>query len=229
MARRKGSDLKFTAPRDCSHCRNVAPHRIVHRYQNLRSDYHEAVGDYSVGFVFLMMECPACNNITLVRESWHTGMDDTAPQEVEVVYPLPAKATEGLPLRVQAAVEAAERVKAVDPNAYGVLVRRALECICHDRGAKGRSLHDLLRDLGAKNEIPDRLVEVAVGLKNLGNIGAHAGLGDLSPREVPLMASLLVAVLEHVYGAPHLIAVVEKRLKELKAPRSTRRAAPSAG
>jgi hypothetical protein len=114
-------------------------------------------------------------------------------------------------------------VKAIDPNAYAVLVRRGLELVCKDRGAQGRDLHDRLKDLGARNEIPERLVKIALGLKNLGNIGAHAGLGDLSPREVPLMNSLFEAILEHVYGAPYLIDVVEKRMKEFKSSRSEKK------
>ena len=223
MAKRKPIVPEYTGERVCAHCHNTAPHKIVSRYANLRSNFHEAVGDYAVGFAFIMIECPACNNITLLREHWHTGMDDALPQEVDVVYPSKGRLTNGLPTQIQAAVDAAERVKAVDPNAYGVLVRRGLEIVCQDRGAKGRNLYDRLKDLGDKNEIPARLVDIAIGLKNLGNIGAHAGLGDLSPREVPLMTSLFEAVLEHVYGAPYLIAIVEKRLAELKSGRTDRK------
>lgn len=223
MAKRKPIVPEYTGERVCAHCHNTAPHKVVSRYANLRSNFHEAVGDYTVGFAFIMIECPACNNITLLREAWHTGMDDALPQEVDVVYPPQRRLTNGLPTQIQAAVDAAERVKSVDPNAYGVLVRRGLEVVCQDRGAKGRNLHDRLKDLGDKHEIPARLVDIALGLKNLGNIGAHAGLGDLSPREVPLMTSLFEAVLEHVYGAPYLITIVERRLAELKSGRTARK------
>ncbi len=223
MAKQKSSSTTYTGARRCAHCQNMAPHKVVSRYANLRSDFHEAVGDYSVGFAFVMIECPACSNVTLLREHWHTGIDDALPQEVDVVYPTQPRLTSGLPAAVHTAIEAAERVKAVDANAYGVLVRRGLEVVCHDRGAQGRNLHERLKDLGDKNEIPARLVDIALGLKNLGNIGAHAGLGDLSPREVPLMSSLFEAVLEHVYGAPHLIAIVEKRLAELKSGRAVKK------
>jgi hypothetical protein len=202
---------------------------VVSRHAALRDHYDEAVGDYRVGYAFLMIECPACNNITLLRQEWHTGMDDAVPQQVDVVYPSQRPVTAGLPPVIQKAFEAAERVKSVDANAYGVLVRRGLELVCQNRGAKGRSLHDQLQDLGAKNEIPARLVTIAFGLKNLGNIGAHAGLGDLSPREVSLMDSLFDAILEHVYGAPHLIEVVERRIRELKTGRSAKSGSPSGG
>ena len=220
MPKRKRTVPEFTSQRTCSHCHNAAPHKVIHRHSDLRSHFDETIGDYGVGFVFTMIQCPACNNITLLREDWHTGKDDAQPQHVDVVYPSQRTLTNGLPPQIQTAFEDAERVKTVDPNAYGVLVRRGLELVCRHRGAKGRTLHDQLKDLGAKNEIPERLVKIAVGLKTLGNIGAHAGLGDLSPREVPLMNSLFEAILEHVYGAPYLIEVVEKRINELKAGRS---------
>jgi hypothetical protein len=229
MSKRKPTVPEFTSERSCAHCHNTAPHRIIHRHSNLQQNFHEAVGDYGVGFAFVMIECPACNNITLLREHWHTGMDDAQPQSVEIAYPCQPKLTGGLPTHIRSAVSATERVKAVDPNAYGVLVRRGLELLCEDRGAHGRNLHDRLKDLGAKNEIPERLVKIALGLKNLGNIGAHAGLGDLSPREVPLMTSLFEAILEHVYGAPHLIEVVEQRMKELTSNRPPRSQVRSKG
>ncbi len=229
MAKTRNRMPSFTVARTCAHCHNAAPHKVVSRYDALRDYYDEAVGDYRVGYTFQMIECPACDNITLLREEWHTGKDDALPQHVDVVYPSQRPVTAGLPSVIQKAFEAAERVKSVDANAYGVLVRRGLELVCRDRGAKGDSLHVQLKDLGSRNEIPAKLVKIAIGLKNLGNIGAHAGLGDLSPREVSLMESLLEAILEHVYGAPHLIEVVERRISELTAGRPKKRASSSSG
>jgi hypothetical protein len=48
-----------------------------------------------------MIECPACNNITLLREHWHTGIDDTQPQDVDVVYSSQLTLTNGLPSQIQ--------------------------------------------------------------------------------------------------------------------------------
>ena len=82
-----------------------------------------------------------------------------------------------------------------------------------------------LHDLAGRGEIPDKLVNVALSLKNFGNIGAHAGSGELTPAEIPILDSLSRAVLEYVYSAPELVRNAEQRLSRVKNPR--RRAAKS--
>ena len=77
----------------------------------------------------------------------------------------------------------------------------------------------MLKELAAKNEIPDKLVKVASGLKDFGNIGAHAGSGDLTEKEIPILNALCSAILEYVYSAPHLATIAENKLKTIKITR----------
>ena len=74
----------------------------------------------------------------------------------------------------------------------------------------------MLKDLSNRNEIPEELVDVAKGLKDLGNLGAHAGIGEMSEKEIPILKALSRAILEYIYSAPYLASIAEKKLKDLK-------------
>jgi len=148
-------------------------------------------------------------------------METAADTAFQILYPskevndIPL----GLPGKINKALTAAQKVKGIDANAFGVLMRRVLEMVCIDRKAKGRNLADQLQDLAQKNEIPDKLVTVAKNIKNLGNIGAHAALGDLTREEVPILNALSNAILEYVYTAPYLANQAEERVDQLKLKR----------
>jgi hypothetical protein len=122
----------------------------------------------------------------------------------------------GLSPKIEQAYQSALKVKNVDSNAFAVLLGRVLDQVCIERGAKGDSLYDRLKDLASKGEIPTRLAEMAHQLRHLRNIGAHADLGDLTSAEVPILDDLCRAILEYVYTAPKLIEQVELKMAELR-------------
>jgi hypothetical protein len=155
--------------------------------------------------------CPACKGVTLRTYFWHDAMD---PEDVsfKILYPQAEKTQNGLPLSVQKAYEAAQKVRHIDANAYGVLLGRVLEIVCQDRGASGDPLDKKLKNLADKDEIPEKLVAVAAGLRQLRNIGAHASLGELTESELPVLNDLTRAILDYVYPAPYLASTASTRL-----------------
>jgi hypothetical protein len=89
--------------------------------------------------------------------------------------------------------------------------------ICRDKGAQGRSLFEQLKSLAQTGVIPQQLTDIANGLRNFGNIGAHAAGAQLSENEVPVIDALCRAILEYVYGAPHLVRLAQETLDKVKA------------
>jgi len=158
---------------------------------------------------YTLSRCPACRNLNL-------AVSDLEEDTAQVLWPGGEKSLVGLPPKVDSAYKAALSVKNIDSNAFGVLIRRLLEMVCIDRAAQGRVLNDQLRDLVTKGEIPERLANMAQQLRQLGNIGAHAGAGDLTTAEVPFLDELCRAILEYLYVAPQTIARVQERLDALK-------------
>ena len=217
-------DTRYTEPIRCRHCRNMAPMKVsavvsqVRNYEDLQSGM-----PWEEGPVHEVLICPACDGISVQRYHWHDGYDPDSIQ-VEVVYPSDIEAAPlGLPPAILQEYEAAVRVRPVSPNAFGVLLGRLLELVCNDRGATEGKLGVRLKELATRGEIPDRLVEVGEKLQQLRHVGAHAFLGELGPREVPIADSLCRAILEYVYTAPQLVSNAEERLKQLRARQSRKK------
>lgn len=178
----------------CRHCGNVGVLEILTEFSQ---DSELPFGD-TLREVWWLARCPPCGKLNLLLYSTTDDYAQLLADEAEdweaevtrVLWPPPSPSPRGMPDPIGAAYRAAERVKPIDPNAYGVLLGRVLELTCRDRGAEGEDLFHRLEDLGRKEEIPQKLVMVAQGLRKLRNAGAHPDLGALSEGEVDLLADL---------------------------------------
>ena len=169
-------------------------------------------GSYPIehGTIYELVRCPKCDNVIL-REYFFYD-DPPYDKNYDYLYPQPMAAPKGLPDEIVKAYRAANRVRNIDSNAYAVLLRRVLEMVCDDRHASGRMLGQRLGDLAKKGEIPDKLVDVANGLKDFGNIGAHPSLGFISVRDMSILDDLCRAILVYVYTAPYLAEKVAESM-----------------
>lgn len=211
-------DKRFSGTTRCEHCGNSAPMEIVADYSGIRSCDDHPCSDLSweAGNVYELLRCPACDGVTLRSYYWHDMAMDPSEIEFKTLYPSGVDRPVGLPDLLARAFDAAQKVRNIDANAYGVLLGRLLELVCRDRNATGKHLAGKLGDLASKGEIPDKLVGVANGLKDLRNVGAHATLGELSAGEVPILDQLCRAILEYVYSAPFIAQQAETLLQQLK-------------
>ena len=215
-------EKRFSGDETCGHCKNSAPMEIVRDFSQVASHEDPRSGyEWEAGEVFELLLCPACRSISLRSYFWHDAMD---PSEVKfrLLHPVEAKSIAGLPQNLQGAYEEAQRVRAVAPNAYGVLLGRLLELVCEDREATGDTLHRRLQHLASIGEIPEKLVRVADGIRNLRNLGAHAGYAELTAAEIPILDDLCRAILGYVYEAPALASQAEAHLEQLKQRGSSR-------
>ena len=210
------SEKTYSNQLSCGHCTNVSKMEVVGFVSDDKSDFDERFGPYHYGTTYDGLKCPACAKMNIVRYDWHEEMDEEDEIIYEVLYPINQNAPIGLPQEILQAYEAAEKVKTIDVNAYAILMRRLLELICLDRNAAKDTLYKMLKELSSKGEIPTKLVDVAMGLKNLGNVGAHAGSGTLTKNEIPIVQALTKAILEYVYSAPHLAKLAEEKLTKVR-------------
>ena len=104
------------------------------------------------------------------------------------------------------------------PNAFAVQIRRALEALCEDRGAKNGTLQNMLNELSTKGEIPSTLIEATDLLRLIGNIGAHASEDSVKPWQVRTLDEFFRAIVEYVYIAPSKIKEFREGLKKFKSP-----------
>jgi hypothetical protein len=200
----------------CGHCGNVAKMEVLGSVKDTSVETdNEGIYEYEAGTIYEILKCPACKKDNVVCFGWWDGIESEEEIEYKFLYPLDKDTPLGLPTKILNAYKAAEKVKTIDVNAYAILMRRLLELICIDRKAKGNTLAVMLKDLSNKNEIPAKLVDVANGLKNFGNIGAHAKIGELSEEEIPILSALITAILEYIYSAPFLASSAEEKLKTI--------------
>jgi hypothetical protein len=216
-----GSDkIEYTPPIDCRHCGKTVSMRILKRVSDMETQEVDGFGGYSSGMIYDLLKCPKCDEVSLQGGFYGDHMDSSDFQ-TETIYPPLKAGIPGLPPPVQMEYDAARAVAAISPNAFGVLIGRTLDAVCADRKAEGETLFARLNDLAKKHEIPAKLADMAHGLRQLRNVGAHADLGSLTAEEIPVLDALCTAVLEYVYKAPRLLALVEERLKNLKTKPAT--------
>ena len=202
----------------CGHCGNISKMNVLNKtYHDQSYDIPDYEG-YTVnsGTTSYILECPTCKKVNIASSFWHENMDEDDVQTYDIIYPKNSDDPLGLPEKILKAYKAAEKVKPIDVNAYAILMRRLLELICLENGANDGTLTGMLQELANKNEIPQKLVKVATGLKDFGNVGAHAGSGDLSEKEIPIVNALCTAILEYIYSAPYLATLAENNLNRIK-------------
>lgn len=201
----------------CRHCENISRMDIE---GNVFVDESWEDPQYGPGpdqgTHYDILKCPACHKINIVTYFTHEAMESEEDINYEFLYPQYSENLQGLPENILVSYKAAEKVKSIDVNAYAILMRRLLEQVCIDSGASSGTLAAMLTELASKGEIPQKLVKVATGLKDFGNIGAHAGSGNLSKEEIPIVNALCNAILEYIYSAPYLVAIAENKLKQIK-------------
>lgn len=198
----------------CGHCGNEAPMIIQRAYSQIITQ-GESWWSRDAGPVYEILTCQSCEEVTVRRYIWIDGEIDE--REKSILYPASnTKFPRNLPPAIRKELESASQVRNLNPNAYGVLLGRVLELVCNDRGALKGNLLARLKELSKKDEIPEQIVRIAKNLNELRHAGAHAWVGELTSDEIPVLYSLVNAVLEYIYGVPQLVKQAEERLKKLR-------------
>jgi len=189
----------------CPHCGNTAPQKVVHthRYRSERySPEGKKANDPGPDMEALLCVCQTCDDVLLY--------DGACQWEVEgwpsLVYPTAAQLPESIPRSVREAYAEAAAVKAKAPNAYAVMIRRALEGLCEDRGLSNGPLAKRLESLADRGEVPPPIAEATDILRVVGNAGAHHSKNAVTVPMTWAMDELFRVVVEYVYVAPSKLA-----------------------
>lgn len=157
-------------------------------------------------------ECPnpECRGIVFFENERH-GRQTYPPETIDFD-------SSDLPERIVTAFS--EAVICHASGAYlaaALMVRRTLEELCEDRGARGKDLKTRLAQLGATIVVPADLLEAADELRLLGNDAAHIEArlyDDIGEAEVALAIDLAKELLKAAYQYGSLV----NRLRSLRTP-----------
>ncbi|HEX9128919.1 MAG TPA: DUF4145 domain-containing protein, partial [Gemmatimonadaceae bacterium] len=134
------------------------------------------------------------------------------------VYPVPAGFGTEVPLPVRRIYDQASKCKDSAPLGFVILIRKALEAICDDRGIakpKGREgdLFHRLQKLRASGDIPPTLARMTDVIRTLGNAAAHEARDEITVPMTWPVDEFFRAIVEYVYIAPAKLDKFEKSLE----------------
>jgi hypothetical protein len=168
---------------------------------------------YEWSTVARTMVCPACRKLTFDVYDWADWLE---PEEVAVRVLYPTELDQStLPPSVRAEYDKAQRVKGIVEEFYAVGIRRTLEAICTDQGfpKTGReTLNHRLGRLARADRLPGVFEDMAMHLKDLGNLGAHPAGVAVEAEDVAVAADFVEAILDYLYRAPARVEQVKTRL-----------------
>lgn len=101
-------------------------------------------------------------------------------------------------------------------RAAAIMLRRSVEAMCDERGAKGPTLKERLKVLRSKVILPEELFDAVEELRLLGNDGAHVTarqFDDVGREEVEAALPLVREVLKAVYQYKALLRGLQARKK----------------
>ncbi|MCX5697354.1 MAG: DUF4145 domain-containing protein [Candidatus Omnitrophica bacterium] len=123
---------------------------------------------------------------------------------------------EGIPENVKKTLEEAIECHANQCyTASAMMIRKTLEEICEEKGAKGEDLQKRIKDLSSKIIIPKELLEGMDELRLLGNDATHIEsrlYENIEKEEVDVAIEFAKEILKAVYQYEHLLG----RLRNLK-------------
>jgi len=198
----------------CPHCGNMSTQRFMFSQTTSERAWDiEDEEETEIDVANYVALCETCNMV-LVYQIYDTILYDKDFIHAKLVYPDSGKLHQSVPSNVADIYNEAFRIKRLAPNAFAVQIRRALEALCEDRGAKAGTLQTRLKELADNGEIPAKLAEMSNVLRLLGNIGAHAAVESVKSRQVEAIDGFFRAVVEYVYVAPSKLAEFRASLEK---------------
>jgi hypothetical protein len=186
----------------CPHCGNETPHKKVFSHTYI-DDWYSSDGEPTANppySSYTGFACATCGDLSIYESI--DGNEETS----SMVFPEGAALDKSIPEIVAANYRESKRVQKVSPNAYAVLMRRALEAVCDDRKVPAGKLATRLKHLADKGEIPPVLVEITSVLRTLGNSGAHNTEQKVTIPMTWKMDKFFRTLVEYVYVAPARLA-----------------------
>lgn len=200
----------------CPGCGNTALQQLVYEHEYESAGYEIDTGrriEMGVPVTYFVAICSTCEALLLYC-SFLSEIESEYFSRAELIYPKGTELHISVPNAVQRAYAEAARIRNVAPNAYAVMIRRALETVCDNRNVDKGSLFKMLEELVARGEIPATLAEMSTVLRTLGNVGAHHSSDSVTIPMTWGMDEFFRAIVEYVYVAPSKLKAFTDSLKK---------------
>lgn len=199
-------------PQLCPHCGNITQHENLFECLAPQifygSDGEVLKGGDKPKTNYVLLRCETCKDVSL-----YSKLEFQEWEERGLDYPSQYHLDASIPETVRTNYAEAKRIQNMSPNAFAVLLRRALEAVCDDRKVPAAPLARRLADLSSRGEIPGKLTEISTALRELGNAGAHQTKQKVTVPLTWAMDQFFRTLVEYVYVAPKKLAEFQRTLE----------------
>lgn len=208
--------------RQCFHCGNKGLMEVLYTnsYVNENPIFDELGEIESFGieqrYAWTLLSCPVCKKLTL-DQLYTDSVSNFNFDEYSILYPESSVSFEGVPQEIRTAFEAAFKVKNIDSEISLLALRRTLEAICKNKGAKGDSLNAMVQDLIGRNILPLQLNDACWIIRQLGNAAAHTGARLVEPYELEQTIRFLKTIINFLYTLPVQMERMKEHITESRA------------
>lgn len=202
----------------CYHCGNqgLLPVEYIHKY-NYGGPKFDNVGncvghELEEDFEWLLLSCPVCHKVTLREEYTNECLREYDPV-VEILYPQSTIDFTGVPSNIKTAFESALKVKNIDPAICSLALRRVLEAICKEKGAKGKTLELMIEDMIKKGILPQMFDDACWIVRQLGNSAAHGDDAKFTIHQVDQTIDFMKNILNYLYTMPIKMKKIRSKIE----------------
>lgn len=202
----------------CFHCGNTGVLKYIGktRWEDVHVE-HDAYGNVEYAQLiehedWHIFACPVCHKPVVISEYALDVMDFEATRTVE--YPTIAVSPDGVPREIYTAYESAVKTKGIDYAICLLSLRRVLEMICKEKGAKGNTLEKKIDDLVEKKVLPSMIGEACWIIRQMGNDAAHADKVDVFGVEVDQIIGYVGTIIDYLYSMPFRVNKMKKKIED---------------
>jgi hypothetical protein len=203
----------------CSHCGNITPHKLIFECPIVE----EIEEDCTANGQYYISICPTCGNIILhLCMEYETEKREPSFYESSIIWPKPKEFSKGIiPPNIIKTYNEALKVKTIAPSLFALQIGKALEFLCKEQRAQGKTLSQQITYLSGKGVIPPTLAKMTDIMKSFRNIAAHASELEIDSWEADVLDDFFNVIIEYVYLAPLKVESLMKRINK-KSGRNSR-------
>lgn len=173
--------------------------------------------------VFTIYKCPTCKDITIFKKSYEnaTLKDLEEPDYIEknqsIVYPVINVLNKNIiPKEVYNIYDEAVKLKKLSPNSFAMTIRKAIEYICDEQGAKeSDNIYNKLESLSKRGVLPQNIIDMGHIIRKVAQYGGHPKDEEITATDADLLDDIFNLILEYIYITPHKVKMLEDKFKKV--------------
>jgi len=205
--------LEYTRSMRCRNCDVDMSMRIISQ----RGESSNQSQQEYTGLFWELIECPVCTAVMLRQGYSDEFLNFGGADDYQLLQPAEDEYVSGLPSSIATAYAVALQVKTINSSVYCALLMRLLKLVCSDQNVTTETPLAAIGELAARGILSKRLAELAGEFHRSRDLESDAD-PELGRADVPVLESLVKAVLAYVYVAPAMVETVQLMMDKEAAP-----------